>query len=228
MQTNRGDRPALREYATDIPQVAADVISACDAAGETRRQQTKDKKDSRIKRCTSKYGLNVVFALYVRPATCKKRLAATAKGLPLPDDCMRCGPGSGQHRCSKRLQRSQGGAKGFLATGCSRNDPLAPAPDRRGRGAYSNLRAHLDVDSVGEDPADFDFVTSTSSIIGWNPAQPNISIAIAIGIPVSLPTPTRGDADPATPPAETDEGEATFLATDRQCDIDMMIRAGRR
>lgn len=151
----------LREYATDLPQVAAGVISACDAAGETRRQQIKDRKDSRIERFTSKYGHNVVFVPYVRPATCKKCPAATAKGLPPPDACMRCGPGRWQYRCSICLKRSQGCTKGFLATGCSRNDPLAPAPDRRGTGTYSNLRAHLAADSGDEDPADFDFVTST-------------------------------------------------------------------
>ena len=39
----------LREYATDFPQVAADIIGACDAAGEARRQQIEDReKDGRI------------------------------------------------------------------------------------------------------------------------------------------------------------------------------------
>ena len=34
----------LRDYATDIPQVAADIIGNCDAVGEKRRQLIKDAK----------------------------------------------------------------------------------------------------------------------------------------------------------------------------------------
>ena len=129
----------LRGYSIGIPQVAADIINSCDAVGERRRQQIKDRTDSRIKKFTSQYSHNVVFIPHARPSTCKRCRIAVTQGLPPPDACKSCGPGSGIYRCTKCLKRSQGGTKGFLAVNCSMTNPLAQAPDRRGSGIDDNL-----------------------------------------------------------------------------------------
>ena len=60
----------LREYTTDILQVAADVINSCDAVGERRRQQIKDRTDSRIKKFTGQYNHNVDYIPHANPPTC--------------------------------------------------------------------------------------------------------------------------------------------------------------
>ena len=49
----------LREYSTDVPQVAADIIRGCDADGEKRRLRIKEKTEARIKKFTSQYHHNV-------------------------------------------------------------------------------------------------------------------------------------------------------------------------
>ena len=53
-------------------------------------------------------------------------------------------------------------------------------------------------------------------------------MARATGIPVPLHTQTATEADSILQPEEIDEVEAAFLADERQCDIDMMVRPGRR
>ena len=61
----------LREYATDVPQVAADITTASEVIGEERRQRIRELRDRRVKRFRGKYGHNVVFAPYECPATCR-------------------------------------------------------------------------------------------------------------------------------------------------------------
>ena len=135
----------------------------------------------KVKTFASKYVHNVVFVPYVYPATCKPCLAAALKGDPMPDACPRCGPGSGQYRCTKCLRRSQGGAQGFLAHGCDMHDPLSNLPNQRGSGRYNNLR------TAGDEPTDdeeeeADATISTAGMTGWNSSKPTIVMARLAGI----------------------------------------------
>ena len=58
---------SLREYATDVPFVAADIITTCEAIGEQRRTQIREITDRKVKTFASEYGHNVVFVPYVDP-----------------------------------------------------------------------------------------------------------------------------------------------------------------
>ena len=79
-------------------------LRCCWRSTKAADQRPKKWEDEQI---TSKFGHNVVFAPHLRPPTCKRCRNVAAKGLPPPDACMRCGPGSGPYRCTKCLKRSQ-------------------------------------------------------------------------------------------------------------------------
>lgn len=210
----------LREYATDISQVATDINTAGEVLGEQRRQRIRELRDSGVKRLTGKYGHTVVFVPYENPATCKKRLAAALNDMPRPDACMRCGPGSGVYRCSKCLKRSQGGTNGFLGVGCNMNDPLSTLPNLKGDGTYSNLQAHADDDSDdGLDEAEA--AITTAGIAGWGASQPNISMARTTSI--SGPLPATQDV-PAEEEADLSGNEIAYREVVRDCDIALAIR----
>ena len=93
----------LREYSTDAPQVAADIISGCDAAGERRRQLLKEKTEARCKKFTSEFSHTVVFVPHNSPPSCKRCLNAISLGTPPNEACKNCGPGSGIYRCARCL-----------------------------------------------------------------------------------------------------------------------------
>ena len=52
---------SIREYATDVPQVAADVVATNEVLGEQRRLQIREARDRKIKRFIGQYGHDVVF-----------------------------------------------------------------------------------------------------------------------------------------------------------------------
>lgn len=56
---------SVREDSTDVPLVAADIITTCEAAGERRRTQVWEITDRMVKKFVSKYGQSVEFAPYV-------------------------------------------------------------------------------------------------------------------------------------------------------------------
>ena len=141
--------------------------------------------------------------------------------VPRPDACMRCGPGSGQYRCSKCLKRSQDGTNGFLAVGCNTNDPLSMIPNLKGNGTYGNLRAQDDDDSGDDDPENLATTISTAGVQGWGAFQPNISMARATGI--SVPLPATLDL-PADDEEDLSENEIAYRVVVRDCDITLAIR----
>lgn len=100
---------------------------------------TKDRTESRIKEFTNQYSHDVVFVPHNNPPTCKRCCRANTLGLPPPEACKSCGPGSGIYRYTRYLNRSKGGARGFLSINCGITNPLARIPDRHGTGVYDAL-----------------------------------------------------------------------------------------
>ena len=109
----------------------------------------------------------------------------------------------------------------MLAVGCNTNDPLSMIPNLKGDGTYGNLRAQVDDDSGDDDLEELVTTISTAGIQGWDASQPNISMARATGISVSLPTTQDLPADEEE---DLSENEIAYRKIVRDCDIALAIR----
>lgn len=214
---------SLREHSTDLPLVAADVISSCEADAERRREEMATKTEARIKKFASLYGHATSFHPHIDPSPCKKCRRVLQRGDPLLDhECPRCGFGSGISKCSKCLMRYSGSSEKFRKRGCNMHNRLCIIPNQRGSGGYHQLREYDSSSSdseqgvisggfVGLDPL---FVTPAGSDAGFASAQEFLDDDLDLGPTGTLPRPHRPDATALT---------TTFEAIDANGNVYMQV-----
>ena len=65
---------SLREHSTDVPLVAAAIVTSCETLGERRREELHAATDQKVKMIASKYGHCSKFVPHIDPPTCKQCL----------------------------------------------------------------------------------------------------------------------------------------------------------
>ena len=73
---------SLREYATDVPLVAADIVMTCETLGERSRAELRELTDQRVNKFASKYGHSVEFIPHRDTPTCGACLDVVHRGIP--------------------------------------------------------------------------------------------------------------------------------------------------